>query len=76
MEGEFEKLIIALKKAGVNKWKAKYVAENIKDGTQWSIVIKSSKLNCSIYGSNMYPDNFEKFKKYISKELLGGSVFQ
>lgn len=49
-------------------WKKEYIDHNIMDGTQWTVEIyyADGKVK-EIYGSNKYPQNFEKLEKIFSR---------
>jgi len=70
---QLEKKLIELK---VNQWRKEYRNPHIMDGTQWAIQYTSNTLQINSHGSNLFPNNFKKLKKYISQTLLKGKVFQ
>ncbi len=47
---------------GVWKWKKRYINSNILDGTQWELVIEYGDKKLKSYGSNSYPDEFNKLR--------------
>jgi len=50
------------------KWAAKYVNNNIMDGYQWSLsfLFRNGEKK-DYYGSNSFPDNWNDFKKILTK---------
>lgn len=53
-----------LKNMTVN-WKNSYVDENVMDGTQWNLDIKS--INKSFSGSNAFPENYNEVKSFLDR---------
>ena len=47
-------------------WEKDYYAE-ILDGTQWELIYKHGRKIYHGYGSNAYPENFEKFLDWLDK---------
>ena len=46
-------------------WKSQYHDSRILDGNQWSVKITYNNINKSFYGSNDYPDNWNKFEEFL-----------
>ena len=51
---------------GTRRWKD-YYDSPICDGQQWSLKVKSGKLNIKSAGSNAYPGGFFKFLSLLNK---------
>jgi hypothetical protein len=47
----------AAEKAGVRRWRNKYVAEDVVDGAGWSLRIKTGDVVIDSFGSNAWPDS-------------------
>jgi hypothetical protein len=47
----------AAEKAGVRRWRDKYVAEGAMDGAGWSLRIRSGDVVIDSFGSNAWPDS-------------------
>lgn len=48
----------ATERAGVHRWRSRYVVENIADGTGWSVRIVVGGRRVESTGSNAFPDRF------------------
>lgn len=47
----------AAERAGVRRWRDKYVAEGVVDGAGWSLRIRSGDVLIDSFGSNAWPDS-------------------
>lgn len=48
----------AVDRAGVHRWRRRYVAEGIIDGSGWNLRLAAGGQVVESYGSNAYPDRF------------------
>lgn len=73
----------ATSRAGVGRWRARYVAEEIADGTGWNLRIVAGGRRIESFGSNAYPDRLglqrrgemtEDFRGFVA--ALGALVGQ
>lgn len=61
----WENLLDFLKGCG---WKRRYDSD-ILDGTQWELKVKALGIHINSYGSNAFPDDFDKFIALLNKVL-------
>jgi hypothetical protein len=72
---ELASLLRKLRDLGVENWKDSYIDEKVSDGTRWQVEIRTREIQKTIYGSNKFPENFDKLRQYISDNLLKGRDF-
>jgi len=60
----YDNFIQELRNMTIN-WKDSYVDENVMDGTQWNLDIKS--INKSFSGSNAFPKNYNEVKLFLDR---------
>jgi hypothetical protein len=76
----------ATERAGVRRWRAHYAAEDIVDGTGWSVRIAAGGRLVESSGNNAYPDRFgrehepfmtDDFRVFLTavSELVGHAVW-
>lgn len=54
-------------KINIWNWQKDYFNPHILDGTQWELIIQlNDKKRTKIFGSNSYPENFQKFLNAIN----------
>lgn len=66
----FEKrqtLMKELQEINIHKWKSSYQNEHILDGTQWHVMVTTSKMKYEFEGSNAYPKQWDRFCKMIEQ---------
>jgi hypothetical protein len=68
-----KKFIEELKMLNLINWKAKYIEPDVLDGTHWSVEIIRDDRNLKKYGDNQFPNEWDKFCKFIKK--LTGEKF-
>ena len=56
------------------KWKKNYIDSRVCDGTQWELSIQEDSKNMKCYGSNNYPQDFNKLVSSVN-QLINSDVF-
>jgi len=51
----------------ISNWEEHYSNPGVMDGTQWHLKIEEFNIDCG--GSNAFPQNYKKVKKYITKNF-------
>lgn len=77
---------LAAERVGVHRWRARYAADGIVDGTGWNVRIEAGGRVVESSGSNAYPDRFgrkhevrmtDDFRAFLTavSELAGHPVW-
>lgn len=65
-EEDYTKFIKELKDM-ISNWEEHYRNSSVMDGTQWHLKIEELNVDCG--GSNAFPQNYKKVKKFITKNF-------
>jgi hypothetical protein len=74
-EGDFKNFWRSMNRIGVWDWAPRYAAEDVSDGTGWSVVLEHEGSRLESDGDNAFPLGFEAFLRAVSR-LAGGRPFR